>query len=160
MRVVTTCPEEVKFPSSGQLRRYVEPQKMQGIVSTPLSSPPKALLYKKFSSASDVYSYGIVMFEVWSLGLKPLSEVPIQQARFATFFCCLKRTFFGIYFICPAETSGCGQNIQRLLPSSAPRDTQGNLPPHGSVLVCNNNNKLSLYTCVLYPQDTSFNTKN
>ena len=32
---------------------------------------PEALLYKKFSTASDVWSYGMVLFEIWSVGKKP-----------------------------------------------------------------------------------------
>ncbi len=32
---------------------------------------PEALNYKKFSTASDVWSFGCVMYEIWSLGHKP-----------------------------------------------------------------------------------------
>ena len=31
----------------------------------------QALHYKKFSTASDVWSFGALMFEIWSLGHKP-----------------------------------------------------------------------------------------
>ena len=31
----------------------------------------QALNYKKYSTASDVWSFGIVMYEIWSLGHKP-----------------------------------------------------------------------------------------
>ena len=32
---------------------------------------PEALHYKKYSTASDVWSYGCVLYEIWSLGTKP-----------------------------------------------------------------------------------------
>ena len=36
--------------------------------------PQQALLQRKYSASSDVWSYGIVMFEIWSLGCKPFEE--------------------------------------------------------------------------------------
>ncbi|XP_065832464.1 uncharacterized protein [Oscarella lobularis] len=35
----------------------------------------EAIKFKKYSSASDVWSFGIVLFEIWSLGLKPYSLI-------------------------------------------------------------------------------------
>ena len=32
---------------------------------------PEALGYKKYSTASDVWSFGIVLYEIWALGIKP-----------------------------------------------------------------------------------------
>ena len=35
---------------------------------------PEALHYKKYSTASDVWSYGCVLYEIWSLGHKPYEK--------------------------------------------------------------------------------------
>ncbi len=35
---------------------------------------PEALYYKKYSTASDVWSYGCVMYEIWSVGMKPFED--------------------------------------------------------------------------------------
>ena len=32
---------------------------------------PEALHYRKYSTASDVWSFGVVLYEIWSLGLVP-----------------------------------------------------------------------------------------
>ena len=36
---------------------------------------PEALHYKKYSTASDVWSFGMVMYEIWSLGMKPFHNI-------------------------------------------------------------------------------------
>ena len=36
---------------------------------------PEALLYKKYSTASDVWSYGMVLYEIWSVGKKPFERL-------------------------------------------------------------------------------------
>jgi len=43
---------------------------------------PEAVAYGKFSSASDVWSYGILMWEVMSYGERPYWEMSNQDVRF------------------------------------------------------------------------------
>ena len=40
---------------------------------------PEALHYRKYSTASDVWSYGCVLYEIWSLGEKPYSALTNDQ---------------------------------------------------------------------------------
>ena len=40
---------------------------------------PEAVLYKKYTTKSDVWSYGMVMYEIWSLGHKPFEKFNINQ---------------------------------------------------------------------------------
>ncbi len=40
---------------------------------------PEALALKKYSAASDVWSYGCLLYEIWSVGGLPLEE--LEQAE-------------------------------------------------------------------------------
>ena len=42
---------------------------------------PEALHYRKYSTASDVWSYGCLLYEIWSLGCKPFHDVTNVQVR-------------------------------------------------------------------------------
>ena len=46
---------------------------------------PEAILYRKYTTKSDVWSYGMVMYEIWSLGHKPYGDFSINQVRKLTF---------------------------------------------------------------------------
>ena len=36
---------------------------------------PESLYYSRYSTASDVWSYGCVLYEIWSLGTKPYAKI-------------------------------------------------------------------------------------
>ncbi len=40
---------------------------------------PEALRYKKYSTASDVWSYGCLLYEIWSVGHKPFENYPNME---------------------------------------------------------------------------------
>ena len=40
---------------------------------------PEALTHKKYSTASDVWSYGCLLYEIWSLGHKPFEGKTNQE---------------------------------------------------------------------------------
>ena len=42
---------------------------------------PDALHFRKYSTASDVWSFGCVMYEIWSLGHKPFEDCSNLQVR-------------------------------------------------------------------------------
>ena len=39
----------------------------------------EALRHKRYSTASDVWSYGCVLYEIWSLGCKPFETVQLGE---------------------------------------------------------------------------------
>ena len=41
---------------------------------------PEALHYRKYSSASDVWSYGCLLYEIWGLGEKPFQKMTNIQS--------------------------------------------------------------------------------
>ena len=43
---------------------------------------PEALHYKKYSTASDVWSFGVVLYEIWTLGIKPYHQLMNTEVKF------------------------------------------------------------------------------
>ncbi len=42
---------------------------------------PEAIHYRKYSTASDVWAYGCLLYEIWSLGHKPFESLTNIQVR-------------------------------------------------------------------------------
>ena len=40
---------------------------------------PESVFYKKYSTSSDVWSYGMLMYEIWSLGNKPFGDLQPRE---------------------------------------------------------------------------------
>ncbi len=63
---------------------------------------PEAIAYRKFSSASDAWSYGIVMWEVMSYGERPYWEMSNQDVSHLVYSNSTKLwtiVFWGIFFL-------------------------------------------------------------
>ena len=42
-------------------------------------SAPEVIMYKKYTTKSDIWSYGMLMYEIWSLGHKPFENSSVQE---------------------------------------------------------------------------------
>ena len=66
----------------GMARNLMDETYYQSTENRPLPvkwMAPEALLYRKYSSASDVWSFGMVLYEIWSVGRKPFEQLTNQQ---------------------------------------------------------------------------------
>ena len=57
---------------------------------------PETIFYKKYSTNSDVWSYGMLMYEIWSLGHKPFEEVDTQEVCVVVFGVCTMHVYMCI----------------------------------------------------------------
>ena len=54
----------------------------------------QAIFYKKYSIKSDVWSFGCVMYEIWSLGYKPFEDMDGREVH--SFICTTTMILTGI----------------------------------------------------------------
>ena len=92
---------------------------------------PEAVFHRKYTTKSDVWSYGMVMYEIWSLGHKPFEEFYIDQVS--------TRTFSQVMWLScdstPSSIAGHKSIGNRLLPSSPSWLPQKHLQVDGGLLV-------------------------
>ena len=60
---------------------------------------PEALSYKKYSTASDVWSFGIVLYEIWALGIKPYHNISNVEVRLSAKYALIVTSIIGLKFI-------------------------------------------------------------
>ena len=48
---------------------------------------PEAILFKKYTTKSDIWSYGMLMYEIWSLGHKPFESNNVQEVSCSCMGC-------------------------------------------------------------------------
>ena len=89
-----------------------------------LSLSRQSLNYNRYTSASDVWSYGMVLFEIWSLGHKPFPELanPIVSHINSNNISCSQSS-------CNVVGDSIGN--KQTLSSSTPWLSQTHLPSHG-----------------------------
>lgn len=70
---------------------------------------PEAIAYRKFTSASDVWSYGIVTWEVMSYGERPYWDMSNQDVSHCMLLCVCVCVGWGsaCLFPLPSLTAGC-----------------------------------------------------
>ena len=64
---------------------------------------PESIMHGKYTTKSDVWSYGMVMYEIWSLGHKPFEEWDTSQVRIV-----------GVVMHTCSWLSGCQASVQEV----------------------------------------------
>lgn len=84
-----TAPEVIRYIRKSSFTKHVKLQ---------------ALLNRKYSSASDVWSFGMVLYEIWSLGKRPFHPLDNVQVVRA-----IKEQY------CQAPPPGCPRAMYKLM---------------------------------------------
>ena len=61
---------------------------------------PEAIHYRKYSVASDVWSYGCLLYEIWSLGYKPFEGLGNVKVSILLHACRLHKMLFFFTWNC------------------------------------------------------------
>ena len=87
---------------------------------------PEALIFRKYTTASDVWSYGCVLYEIWSLGHKPFESMTNQE---------VSKLISLELFYSDMVVVGSGASRVWLSPPSTTRLSPGHLWYHDTLLV-------------------------
>ena len=87
---------------------------------------PEALIFRKYTTASDVWSYGCVLYEIWSLGHKPFESMTNQE---------VSKLISLELFYSEMVVEGSGASRVWLSPPSTTRLSPGHLWNHDTLLV-------------------------
>ena len=93
----------------------------------------KAIHFNKYTTASDVWSFGAVMYEIWSLGHKPFEGYTNHQVMLQLIDWITKLS--GLIYVTVVQLTGGRGGRQWLPPTSTPWLSQGTLQFDDPVLV-------------------------
>ena len=64
---------------------------------------PEAIHFKKYSTSSDVWSYGCLLYEIWSIGMKPFDGITNAEVG------CFVYTLVVVVYIGAVPFTGCSK---------------------------------------------------
>ena len=113
---------------------------------------PEALYYKRYSTASDIWSYGCLMYEIWSIGHKPFEEQTNAEVRCNTnYYSYIDSFYYSDFYKLIVQQPGYKANGFRVSFASTTRLPKGNIHSHDQLLV----GLLARYWCMDISAETS-----